>query len=538
MGVFRGRVPWACSVGVFRGRGAENGREMARKEQFYVLLAAVFLSGLGVPYAFLSMRRTYTHLTRPDCDAKLWGIIIDAGSSGSRVHVFSWERGRTLETVREVSRLKRTPGLSSYHDPTHAAESLHKLLLHAHSIVPRLCEAQTPVYLFATAGLRLTAPNRRQAILKSVRELLQSTPYAFSDKNARMLDGGEEAEYDWLSVNVALKSLTGDTEILTEGYSNRGSDTSQDLPTVGVIDLGGASSQIAFEMGAAFESESGVRSVVLKDALYSTPLLTSTSESGSAETDKIIGNRGVRHIYAVSRLNFGMHEAYRLTQKIARSSKVRKNGVEKWFACEIAKDVRDDIGDFFQCEYLVAQFVAEHESKRFTVAAGSEGRSERPTLRKPGVFYGIDNFAKLGSLAYAVTEWLQEDIVTPQSHDILVVDNDLAMFERVGMHICSSTFPTLRKMIPKAVAKDRLLRHSCFGMAYMRALLRKVYGLRSTRSSSLDISQSMEEEDENAWPRLIFAHKVKGVDGSWAMGAMVSNAFQDAGKFWKFDRAV
>ena len=37
-------------------------------------------------------------------------IIIDAGSAGSRVHVFSWSNGNALDTLREVCVKKIHPG--------------------------------------------------------------------------------------------------------------------------------------------------------------------------------------------------------------------------------------------------------------------------------------------------------------------------------------------------------------------------------------------------------------------------------------------
>jgi hypothetical protein len=62
-----------------------------------------------------------------------------------------------------------------------------------------------------------------------------------------------------------------------------------------------------------------------------------------------------------------------------------------------------------------------------------------------------------------------------------------------------------------------------------------VYGLRGTASSSLGMQHGTDKE-KTAWPQLVFAHKIKGVDGSWALGAMVAHSFRDAGKFWKFDK--
>ena len=64
-----------------------------------------------------------------------FGIIIDAGSSGSRVHIFKWNDEDILNSISEISRLKITPGIShyiTYDEPGVAAgESLRELLKHA-----------------------------------------------------------------------------------------------------------------------------------------------------------------------------------------------------------------------------------------------------------------------------------------------------------------------------------------------------------------------------------------------------------------------
>ncbi|XP_035814791.1 verprolin-like [Zea mays] len=80
--------------------------------------------------------------------ADRYAVIFDAGSSGSRVHVFRFDAN--LDLVRIGSEIELfvqiKPGLSHYaNDPREAAESLFSLLDDAKRVVPAELRDQTPV---------------------------------------------------------------------------------------------------------------------------------------------------------------------------------------------------------------------------------------------------------------------------------------------------------------------------------------------------------------------------------------------------------
>lgn len=69
--------------------------------------------------------------------SNVYHIVVDAGSTGSRVHIFTFERsGKSLQLISDnFKQLK--PGLSSYSDqPQKAAESLEPLMQEAFKSVP------------------------------------------------------------------------------------------------------------------------------------------------------------------------------------------------------------------------------------------------------------------------------------------------------------------------------------------------------------------------------------------------------------------
>ena len=159
-------------------------------------------------------------------------VVIDGGSQGSRVHVYSLAvppRGMpTVHAQEAVMRAK--PGLSTFHDdPTSAGASLAPLLAFARDHVPESALAATPVLLMATAGLRSVDPPAASAILRSCRAALAASPFRFRDEWAEVLPGAREGLYAWIAANYAAGTLGA-----------------APADTLGVIELGGASMQITF----------------------------------------------------------------------------------------------------------------------------------------------------------------------------------------------------------------------------------------------------------------------------------------------------
>ena len=99
--------------------------------------------------------------------AKRYAVVVDAGSTGSRVHAFAFAETADggLDLLSDTfEQLK--PGLSSYAaEPAKGAASLKPLLERAVAAVPAPERASTPVQLRATAGLRLLPGDQAEELL-------------------------------------------------------------------------------------------------------------------------------------------------------------------------------------------------------------------------------------------------------------------------------------------------------------------------------------------------------------------------------------
>lgn len=166
-------------------------------------------------------------------------LMIDAGSTGSRIHVYKFNNcGPTPELEHEEFKMTQPEvgGLSKYKDdPEGAARTLDPLMAVAMSTVPDKLKACSPVAVKATAGLRMTGEKQAEKILETVRNHLE-TKYPFpvvskEDNGVAIMDGSDEGVYAWITTNYLLGKIGGPDK----------------SPTAAVFDLGGGSTQIVFE---------------------------------------------------------------------------------------------------------------------------------------------------------------------------------------------------------------------------------------------------------------------------------------------------
>ena len=185
-----------------------------------------------------------TKCTRPYDKSKplvQYALMIDAGSTGSRIHVYRFNNcGPTPEleeeTFEQTAKKEGGSGLSSYReDAEGAAKSLDILMDVAVKKVPDKLKPCTPVAVKATAGLRKLGPELSDKILKAVRHRLETVypfPVVSEEKGGvEVMDGKDEGVYAWITANYLLGKIGGP----------------DDTPTAAVFDLGGGSTQIVFE---------------------------------------------------------------------------------------------------------------------------------------------------------------------------------------------------------------------------------------------------------------------------------------------------
>ncbi|XP_077918202.1 ectonucleoside triphosphate diphosphohydrolase 8 isoform X2 [Halichoerus grypus] len=176
-----------------------------------------------------------------------FGIVFDAGSSHTSLFVYRWPADKENNTgvvSQALACQVKGPGISSYaSNPAQAGESLQDCLEEALALVPEAQHQETPMFLGATAGMRLLSQkNSSQAgdIFAAVSRVLGQAPLDFW--GAELLAGQAEGALGWITINYVLGTLIK--------YSFSGEWIRPLEGTlVGALDMGGASTQITFVPG-------------------------------------------------------------------------------------------------------------------------------------------------------------------------------------------------------------------------------------------------------------------------------------------------
>lgn len=116
-------------------------------------------------------------------------------------------------------------------------EHLKSLLRHALDVVPKDAVPDTPLFLLATAGMRLLPPLQRTKLLKQICTYARAeTDFHIPDcdLHIQVLTGETEGLYGWIAVNYLLGGFDPEEQ---RGKIHH---------TYGFLDMGGASAQIAF----------------------------------------------------------------------------------------------------------------------------------------------------------------------------------------------------------------------------------------------------------------------------------------------------
>ena len=164
-------------------------------------------------------------------------------------------------------------------------DHLKELFDHAIEIIPEESLSDTPIFLLATAGMRLLPDNQRKELLQEICSYAKSTTkFMLSDCNLhiQVIPGETEGLYGWIAANYLL----GGFDSLRDHAHGKGHHT------YGFLDMGGASAQIAFAPNA-------------------------TEAEKHADDLKLVRFRNVKgavseyKVFVTTWLEFGVHEARR-----------------------------------------------------------------------------------------------------------------------------------------------------------------------------------------------------------------------------------
>lgn len=440
-------------------------REMKERNPWHTPLT-ILIAVVGV-IAIVALVTVAVLQNKPLIQKYKYGIVLDAGSSHTALYIYEWpaEKDNNTGRVKQTHSCKvEGPGISSYaSDPKRAGESLQACMKEAERSVPNERHEETPLYLGATAGMRLLNEENSAAsdqVFHAVSASLQKSPFSF--QGARILSGQEEGAFGWVTVNYLDDRL------------------SQGLETTGALDLGGASTQISFISDSFDGSESPSNSV----------------------TFRLYGND--YNLYTHSFLCYGKDQVLRLalahqTQSGPGSiadpcfhsgySETKNYSVLYDSPCVSrrkpsagpASFTHTGKGNFHQCQEVVKKvFNFSHCNYNQCSFNGIF----QPTVQGPfGAF----------SAYYFVMKFLN---LTDTSVPLESVKEALSRY-------CATPWETLKQQYPGV--KVKYLSEYCFSGTYIITLLTEGYNFTSATYSNIK-----------------FIKKIKGSDAGWTLGYMLN----------------
>lgn len=396
-----------------------------------------------------------------------YGIVLDAGSSHTALYIYEWpaEKDNNTGRVEQTHSCKvQGPGISSYaSDPKQAGESLKACMKEVERFVPTERHQETPLYLGATAGMRLLNMENSAAsdqVFQAVSESLQKSPFSF--QGARILSGQEEGAFGWVTVNYLDDRL------------------SQGLETTGALDLGGASTQISFISDSFNGSESPSNSVTFrlygndynlythsflcygKDQVLRMALAHQTQSGPGSIADPCF-HSGYSEVKNYSVLYDSPCVSSRKPSPLP--STYLHTGRGSFHQCQ---EVVKRVFDFSQCKYSQCSFNGIFQ----------------PTLQGPfgafSAYYFVMNFLNL----------------TDTSVPVESVKEALSRY-------CATPWETLKQQHPGI--KVKYLSEYCFSGTYIITLLTEGYNFTSATYSDIK-----------------FIKKIKGSDAGWTLGYMLN----------------
>ncbi|XP_004922790.1 ectonucleoside triphosphate diphosphohydrolase 5 isoform X2 [Bombyx mandarina] len=216
-----------------RSRGIKQPRRLKKVFILLIVLALVITYLLGL-FAGQSQWLDSIAKTLGYQSEYHYAVIIDAGSSGSRVLAYKFRVPFTvfsqanLDLVQEHFEQSK-PGLSSFaDDPAKGAETIVQLIKKAEYLIPLEKRKSTPLIVRATAGLRLLPADRAEQLLAHVKKAISVLGYDVGPNSVDIMDGADEGIYIWYTVNLLHNLIEGET--------------------MAALDLGGGSTQITFQL--------------------------------------------------------------------------------------------------------------------------------------------------------------------------------------------------------------------------------------------------------------------------------------------------
>jgi Golgi apyrase len=439
---------------------------------------------------------TFELLTVPPEEYMNYGVIIDAGSSGSRLYIYSYQYLNGTHRLPYVSLAEDTvitnhtfsalssdhhhrvrpktwqhriePGMSSFINQLDylGVKHLKPLLDFADEKLPKHKRHKVSLYILATAGMRMVGLKAQKKIIyETCRYIKSYYLYHFECDHFMIISGEMEGVYGWLSVNYLLHRFPTQISLM------EGTNRTDNNETYGFVDLGGGSTQIAFEIDnkdKQYIPKELIQEVVLRDGRH-----------------RIISSY---NLYVSTYLGYGSNVVrYRHIDRMKDLAAAHLVDQPESTAALIIKDPCAPRHYEYQPHILGTGNLTEciNELKTYLNKTLS---CKAPLCSFNGVYQPQIDFRRRQFIGVSDLWYIANDIYR------LGGIYDHANFRRTTEHFCSTPWSTIKDIFlsnatetttkEKLVTNELRLEAQCFKAAWMITLLHEGYGFPMNNASS------------------------------------------------------
>ncbi|XP_062399352.1 ectonucleoside triphosphate diphosphohydrolase 2-like [Sardina pilchardus] len=407
----------------------------------------------------------------------MYGVVLDAGSSHTTMYIYKWpankQNGTGIVTQYEDCHVTGD-GISSYAGMRgKAGQSLVACLDHAKKVIPKSRHHLSPLYLGATAGMRLLNMSdtiESDRILKEVSAKLKAYPFNFL--GAAILSGQEEGAYGWVTVNYLLENFIK--------YGFVGEWFIPTRKTVGALDFGGASTQITFQTTDTVEDPKNAMTL----RLYGRNYTLYTHSFLCYGRDQML-RQLLAHLHQAQGSSGSItHPCYPLgynvsmkLNKIFDSPCTKSNGYNAQDTVTVTGS-----GNYQHC--------LQNMSRIFSFDTCSFSKCSFNGVFQPNV---TGNFMAFSAFYYVYSFLQRTTGITATSPSLL---------KEAVQAVCNMS---MDEMLVKAPDQKKRLQDYCAASVFLQVLVLQAYGF-----------------DDKSFSTITFQRTVEGTSVGWALGYMLS----------------
>ena len=423
-----------------------------------------------------------------------YAVIFDCGSTGTRVHTFSWGTeasvGGMPDVVAEPGGYKKvTPGISSFEtSPEAAGGSIVPLVELAERVVPASEHARTLVLLRATAGMRLISRRRAQRIYTSLyNAVIARGTFQPRREDFGTLSGEDEGVFGWLCANYLLAR----------------SGQIKSIGSIGALDLGGGSTQITLATGAHANDHSQIDPRTITDL----------RPPSTAPNPRVSLPQGDVSVFTHSHLGWGNKAVLAALTSSEAAACLAAGASASWEPSNKSSEYHSYLnrgagvgayiirgrGDFDACDEAVRRVL------------GTFDRAGQPTLRSGApsrfiamsLFFYVEHFVEVaGYLSDGAPHAPSHKGAAHGAGGSRVSASQLLAAAR---RLCAEPDSSLRRMLDRdPLTNEDALRWRCFDATYASRLLTEGYGFAPDDAV------------------VEFRGEISGVEVEWTLGALLN----------------